>query len=329
MIMMINRNVVIDEEKTDENYGFEPRKRPIDQLFNYGLIPVDKPPGPTSHEVVSWIRKILNVKKAGHSGTLDPQVTGLLPIGMNDATKALTVLLLGPKEYHAVARFHESFSETIIKKIFSEFTGEIYQRPPQKSSVKRQVRTRTVHNLELLEIEGNLVLLKVSCQSGTYIRKLIYDMGEVLTSGATMIELRRTRVSNLTEADGLVKMHDLLDAAHELHKYGSEDKIRLLVKPIEEAISFLKSVVIRDSAVDAICHGAKLAIPGILNLSPKISGGDIIAIHTLKGELVAIGEGLMSTDEVVNAEKGIAFLTKRVIMKARTYPKLWHSKNEV
>jgi H/ACA ribonucleoprotein complex subunit 4 len=329
MIMMINRNVVIDEEKTDENYGFEPRKRPIDQLFNYGLIPVDKPPGPTSHEVVSWIRKILNVKKAGHSGTLDPQVTGLLPIGMNDATKALTVLLLGPKEYHAVARFHESFSETIIKKIFSEFTGEIYQRPPQKSAVKRQVRTRTVHNLELLEIEGTLVLLKVSCQSGTYIRKLIYDMGEVLTSGATMIELRRTRVSNLTEADGLVKMHDLLDAAHELNKYGSEDKIRLLVKPIEEAISFLKSVVIRDSAVDAICHGAKLAIPGILNLSPKISSGDIIAIHTLKGELVAIGEGLMSTDEVVNAEKGIAFLTKRVIMKARTYPKLWHSKNEV
>jgi H/ACA ribonucleoprotein complex subunit 4 len=114
-----------------------------------------------------------------------------------------------------------------------------------------------------------------------------------------------------------------------LHKYGREDKIRLLVKPIEEAISFLKSVVIRDSAVDAICHGAKLAIPGILNLSPKISRGDTVAIHTLKGEFVAIGEGLMSTDEVVNAEKGIAFLTKRVIMKAGTYPKLWHSKKEV
>lgn len=321
--------ITIDEDLTDESYGYDPYKRPIEVLLDYGLILLDKPPGPTSHEVVSWVRKILGINKAGHSGTLDPPVTGLLPIGLGEATKALSLLLLGPKEYYAVARTHDPVSETKLKSVLSEFLGEIYQRPPQRSSVKRDIRTRKIYELELLEQKGKLILLRVLCQAGTYVRKLIYDIGEVLGCGATMIELRRTRVSDLSESNGLVRLHDLLDAVYEWKEDKKEDKIRQLIKPIEFATSSLKSVVIRDSAVDAICHGAKLAIPGILQLSPDIVKGDVVCIYTLKKEIVAIGEALMSTKEIEEASKGIAFSTKRVIMRAGTYPRLWHSKKSI
>src|SRR5215831_8852784 len=97
---------VIDQDITDDAYGTYFDKRSIAQLLNYGFILLDKPNGPTSHETVAWVKKILDVEKAGHSGTLDPQVSGLLPIGLGDATKALIVLLLGSKEYHALGRMH-------------------------------------------------------------------------------------------------------------------------------------------------------------------------------------------------------------------------------
>jgi len=321
--------IIIDEDLTDESYGYYPYKRPIEVLLDYGIILLDKPSGPTSHEVVSWVRKMLGVDKAGHSGTLDPPVTGLLPVGLGEATKALSLLLLGSKEYYAVARTHDPVSETKLKSILSEFIGEIYQRPPQRSSVKRETRTREIYDLELLEQKGKLILLRVLCQAGTYVRKLVYDIGEVLGCGATMIELRRTKVSNLDESNGLVRLHDLLDAVYEWRDEGKEDKIRQLIKPIEFATSSIKSVVIRDSAVDAICHGAKLAVPGILQLSSDIVKGDTVCIYTLKKELIAIGEALMTTKEIKEVDKGIAFSIKRVIMKAGTYPRLWHSKQSI
>ena len=317
-------SITIDEDITDLSYGYDPYKRPIESLLDYGVVLLDKPPGPTSHEVVSWVRKMLGVKKAGHSGTLDPLVTGMLPIGLGEGTKALSLLLLGPKEYYAVARIHNIMDLTRLKQVLSEFKGEIYQRPPQRSSVKRATRTRTIYNLDLIEQSGNLILFRVLCQAGTYVRKLIYDIGEILGSGATMVELRRTKVSDLNEEDGLVRLHDLLDGVHGW-KEGNEEKIRQFIKPIEFATSSIKAVVMRDSAVDAICHGAQLAVPGILQISPNILKGDIICMYTLKGELVAIGEALMSTEEIVNASKGLAFMTKRVIMKVSTYPELWRS----
>ncbi|MCS7116476.1 MAG: RNA-guided pseudouridylation complex pseudouridine synthase subunit Cbf5 [Nitrososphaerota archaeon] len=323
---MINESeglITIDEDVTNEAYGYQPYNRPIEQLLNYGFIPLDKPAGPTSHEVVAWVRRILDVKKAGHSGTLDPPVTGVLPIGIGEATKVLGVLLMGPKEYYAVARLHSPVDQAKLNRVFSEFVGEIYQRPPQRSSVKRTIRTRTIYNLEILEQMGRLLLLRVVCQAGTYVRKLVYDIGEVLGPGATMVELRRTRVSHIDEKDGLVRLHDLLDAYQIWREKGDEEKLRRLIKPVEYAVLNLKKVFIRDSAVDAICHGAQLAVPGIVKISKDISKGDLVAIYTLKGELVALGEAIMSTTEVLNADKGIAFSTKRVIMKAGTYPRMW------
>lgn len=318
--------LTLDVEGTNDNYGTYPEKRTVEELLDYGFIALDKPAGPTSHEVVAWVRKMLKIEKAGHSGTLDPGVTGLLPIGLGEATKALSVLLIGPKEYIGVARLHSPVDDAKIKRVFKEFTGEIYQRPPQKSSVKRQTRRRWIHELDIIEEKGRLILFRTLCQSGTYIRKLIYDIGEALGPGATMVELRRTKVSQLNEKNGLVSMHDLADAIYLWREEHSEEKIRRLVRPVEEIVALLKKVIVRDSAVSAICHGAQLATPGILQISPDIAKGDTVAIYTLKGELVAIGEALMSSAEIEVAEKGIAFETRRVIMKPDTYPRLWKPK---
>ncbi|HEX2013745.1 MAG TPA: RNA-guided pseudouridylation complex pseudouridine synthase subunit Cbf5, partial [Nitrososphaera sp.] len=211
MILPQLENLVrVDDDVTNDNYGNYPDRRPIESLLYYGMILVDKPAGPTSHEVVAWVKRLLEIEKAGHSGTLDPGATGLLPIGLGEGTKALSVLLLGPKEYYALARLHAHVSKERLTQLMQEFTGEIYQRPPQRSSVKRVTRMRTVYELDYLDDHDRLILMRILCQAGTYIRKIIYDIGEVLSPGATMVELRRTRVSNLSElGDGLVRLHDL------------------------------------------------------------------------------------------------------------------------
>lgn len=318
--------MVIDEEKSDSAYGVSPAERSINQLMDSGFIPLDKPPGPTSHEVVAWTRRILSLRKAGHSGTLDPLATGLLPIGLGEATKALGALLLGPKEYYAVMRLHDPVDDARLRAVLHEFTAEIYQRPPQRSSVKRMTRVRRVYELELLETHGKLLLVRVLCEAGTYIRKLVYDIGEVLGIGATMAELRRTKVANLGENDGFVTLHELYDAIHEFKENGREGGLRRAVRPIEEALSHLGLVVIRDSTVDAICHGAQLAVPGILSLSTEIKKGDVVGIYTRKGELVGTAEALMNSSEIQEIQRGIAFRTTRVIMQPGKYPSLWGRK---
>ncbi len=314
--------VVIAEESTDPKHGYEPEKRPIKEYLNYGLIPLDKTRGPTSHEVVAWVRRLLEVDNAGHSGTLDPGVSGLLPIGLGRATKALSLLLLFPKEYVAVMRIHSSVPREEVDRVLKEFTAEIFQKPPQRSAVKRQVRSRTIYEMEILEQQGNLFLIRCMCESGTYIRKLIYDMGEVLAVGATMVELRRTKVGPLKEEQGFVTLHELNDAVYRM-KNGDEARIRALVRPIERCIDGIKKVVIKDAAIDAVCHGAMLAVPGVLALSSDISKGDTVVLLSGKGELVALAEASMGTAEVLNSKKGIAFPVNRVIMVQSTYPKLW------
>jgi len=318
--------VEIDQDITDDAYGTYYDKRTIEQLLNYGLIILDKPPGPTSHETVAWTKRILKLPKIGHSGTLDPQVSGVLPLGLGEATKALGVLLYGPKEYHALGRVHSLPSKEKLEEIIDLFRGEIYQKPPQRSAVVRQTRTRTIHEFEVLEQKERLLLTRILCESGTYIRKLYYDIGEILGPGATMIELRRTRVDQFHETDGLVTLHELADAFAVWEENKDDSKLMKMIKPVELAFSELKSVVIRDSAVDAMCHGAQLAIPGILQISPNLKVGDIVGIYTQKGEAVALAESTMSEEEIRDATKGYAFKTRRIIMAPNTYPKKWRTK---
>lgn len=318
--------VEIDQDITDDTYGTYYDKRTIEQLLNYGIIILDKPPGPTSHEAVAWAKRILKLPKIGHSGTLDPQVSGVLPLGLGEATKALGVLLFGPKEYHALGRVHSLPSKEKLNEVIDMFRGEIFQKPPQRSAVVRQTRSRTIYELEVLEQKERLLLMRVLCEAGTYIRKLYYDIGEILGPGATMIELRRTRVDQFYEADGLVTLHELADACAQWEEKKDDTKLMRMIKPVEYALSELKSVVIRDSAIDAMCHGAQLAIPGILKISPNLKKGDFVAIYTQKGEAVALAEATMTEEEIRDATKGYAFETRRIIMAPNTYPKKWRSK---
>ena len=316
--------VTIDEDITNPEFGVYYDKRSIEQLLEYGLILIDKPPGPTSHEVVAWAKRILELPKIGHSGTLDPQVSGVLPLGLGEGTKALGVLLLGPKEYVGLGRLHSLPSKEKLQQTLDLFKGEIYQKPPQRSAVLRQTRTRTIYELELLEQKERLILLRVMCEAGTYIRKLYYDIGEILGFGSSMIELRRSKVYQFSE-EQLVTMHELTDAYYTWKETADSEKLRNIILPIEHTLSEIKSVVIRDSAIDSLCHGAQLAIPGILQISPGLKQNDLVAVYSQKGEIVALAEALLSEPEIKENNKGYAFQTKRIIMKPNTYPKSWRT----
>ena len=318
--------VKIDDDGTSESFGHIPDERPLSTLFEYGLILLDKPPGPTSHEVVSWVKKTLGLAKVGHSGTLDPGTTGLLPLGLGEATKALSVLTLGPKEYYALARVHSYISAKRIEPVMKEFTGDIYQRPPQRSAVRRSTRIRTVYSFDLLEQHERLLLMRIVCQAGTYVRKIIYDLGEVLSSGATMIELRRTMVSGFSEGtERFARLHDILDAFESYKENKDETKLRELIKPVEHSLQSLRGVIVRDTAVDALCHGAQLAIPGIIAIPRDLRLGELVGIYTLKGEIVGLSEAVMMSKEIETKTNGFAFVMKRIIMKPNTYPKVWRT----
>ena len=315
--------IILDEEPDILDSGSYPDKRSIEDLIDNCIIFIDKQSGPTSHQVVSWVKSMLNYNKAGHSGTLDPMVTGLLPISLGNATKALPILLYGPKEYVAVIRLHNSVNQTKLYDCINQFKGPIYQRPPQRSAVKRQTRIRNIYDISVLDDNSRLLCLRILCEAGTYIRKLVYDIGEIMQCGATMVELRRTQVMHINERSNFVRLHELSDAIYRMKEENDETRFRELVRPVEFITEPLKSITVRCSAIDSLCHGAQLAIPGILKLSKEISISENIAILSQKGELIALAESLMTTDDITKTKKGIACKTKRVIMKPGTYPKLW------
>jgi H/ACA ribonucleoprotein complex subunit 4 len=316
------------EEATDTNLGIKPKDRPLKHQIKYGATVIDKPPGPTSHEVVAWIKKLLELDKAGHGGTLDPKVTGVLPVTLQEATKVVQALLSAGKEYVCVMRSHKEEEETRVVETLKLFEGEIYQRPPLRASVKRRLRTRKIYRINYLEGDGRNWLFKVSCQSGTYIRKLCYDVGEVLGGGAHMQELRRTRSGPFIE-NQMITMYDLTDAVNMWKEEENEDPLKKIIRPMEEALELIPKIWIRDSAVDALCNGASLAMPGILRLESDINKGSMVAVMTQKGEGVALMETSSTTEEILTSEHGIAATPIRVLMPRGTYPKMWESKKIV
>ena len=313
----------IKAEEEEGPWGKRPEERTVEELLQASIVNLDKPPGPTSHEVVSWVKRILNVKKAGHSGTLDPKVTGVLPIGINKGTKVLYALLNAGKEYVGVMLLHRDADIERVREVASEFVGKIYQRPPVKSSVKRRLRTRRIYWLEIPEMEGRYVLFRTGVEAGTYARKLCHDMGLVLGTGAHMVELRRTRVGPLKEDETLVTLQELSDAYYFWKEYGDEKYLKRYLLPVEKAVEHLPKIIIRDSAVAAIVYGANLTAPGVLAVEEGIKPGDLIAIMTKKGELVALAKALRTSEEIAEMEKGVVADTFRVIMEKGIYPVMW------
>ena len=308
---------------TNPEYGCKPEEREITDYISKGVINLDKPSGPTSHEVDSWVKRILKLDKAGHGGTLDPKVTGVLPVGLADATRAIQLLLTAPKEYVCLLTFHSEVPESEIRRVFEEFTGKIFQLPPVKSAVKRELRTRNVYYSTIYEIKGRDVLFRIGCEAGTYVRTYCHNIGEALGVGAHMAELRRTQVGSFRERENLVTLQDVTDAYHFWIEDGDESYLREAIMPMERAADYLPKVIIKDSAVDAICHGADLASGGVAYLSDDIKKGDIVAIETLKGELVGAGNSMFFADEILAAEGGFVVNVSKVFMKPDVYPRLW------
>jgi H/ACA ribonucleoprotein complex subunit 4 len=222
-------------------------------------------------------------------------------------------------------KLHGEATEKRVNEVLNEFEGTIYQRPPLRASVKRQLRTRRIYYIDFLEMDGRNVLFKVGCESGTYIRKLCYDIGEVLGCGAHMQELRRTRAGPFVEKGDIVTLHDVAYWFMEWQKQKDEKILRKFIQPMERALTLVPKIHIRDSAVDAICHGANLTAPGVLSLETGIKSGLMVAVLTLKGEAVALAKAVASTEEILGMEHGVVAKTERVLMPRGTYPKCWKS----
>ncbi|MDH7508255.1 MAG: RNA-guided pseudouridylation complex pseudouridine synthase subunit Cbf5 [Methanomassiliicoccales archaeon] len=314
--------LVREESFVSKKWGKPPSTRSVQELLEAGVINLDKPAGPTSHQVTAWVRDILGIKKVAHGGTLDPNVSGVLPIATGKAIRAIDLTLKSDKEYICLMRLHRDKQEEDIRKILLGFVGEIFQTPPVRSAVKRQMRVRRIHDIKIIEIRGREVLFRVSCDAGTYIRTLCYDVGEALGTGAHMEELRRVRSGNMREEDSY-KLQDVKDAIVFWKEENDDSLLKKILMPFEKLLEPLPKIIIKDSAVDAICHGADLAVVGIARLDADIVKGSTVAIMTEKGEGVALGTAEMSAERAVIAKEGIAAKTTRVFMKPGTYPKMW------
>lgn len=317
--------LVKSQDTSNPNYGCNPESRDITNLLEFGVINLDKPSGPTSHEVVSWVRKVLGISNAGHGGTLDPKVTGVLPCALGRATRALSSLLNAGKEYVGVLYLHSPENLTRIEKIFKLFNGKIYQRPPLKSSVARKLRIREIYYSQIIEVNNNHVLFRIGCEAGTYIRKFCFDIGEALCSGAHMLELRRTRVGYFTEDETLITLQNLKDAYTIFQLENDERYLREIILPIEKMVSHLPKIYIRDTAVDAICHGADLASAGICFIDARIKPNLSVALMTLKKELIGYGTSLKNAMQIYKAKSGILVKTNKIFMNRGVYPR-WTEK---
>lgn len=316
----IERKVLVKKEaKTDMKCGCKPEERPTEEIINYGIICLNKPAGPTSHMVAEYARNILNIDKSGHGGTLDPQVTGVLPIALGKATKITQALLPAGKEYVALMLLHRDVDKKEIEKAFLELSGKIKQLPPKKSAVKREIRERTVYYIEILEISGREVLFRIGCQGGTYIRKYIHDLGLKLNSGANMLQLVRTKSGPFFDKE-MYSLQDLKDA-YENYKSGDDSELRKIIKPVEFAVSHLAKIWINDNAAGNLCYGATLNVPGVSKLESGIFKGDLVAVMSLKNELVCLGFAEMSSEEILKNKNGRVIETVRVFMERGIYPR--------
>ncbi|EER27545.1 centromere/microtubule-binding protein cbf5, putative [Coccidioides posadasii C735 delta SOWgp] len=307
--------------------GCTPLKRDLKSYISSGVINLDKPSNPSSHEVVAWMKRILRVEKTGHSGTLDPKVTGCLIVCIDRATRLVKSQQGAGKEYVCVIRLHDKIpgGEAQFARALETLTGALFQRPPLISAVKRQLRIRTIHESKLYEFDNDrhLGVFWVSCEAGTYIRTLCVHLGLLLGVGAHMQELRRVRSGAMDEQDGMVTLHDVLDAQWMMDNNRDESYLRRVVRPLETLLTTYKRVVVKDSAVNAVCYGAKLMIPGLLRFEAGIEVHEEVVLMTTKGEAIALGIAQMSTVEMSTCDHGVVAKVKRCIMERDLYPRRW------
>lgn len=283
----------------------------IEELIPRSVINLNKPSGPTSRDVVLEIKNLFNLKNCGHAGTLDPRVDGILIVALENATKAMPVLMGLDKEYEGVMYLHKDVDKKTLKKIISKhFIGEITQTPPVKSHVARKPRKRMIYSFDILKKDRKNVWFKTRVQSGTYIRKLCSDIGEKLGIVAQMKELQRTKVGHFNLKNSYT-LSDIKEA-YELWKSGNDSKLRKILIPIEKAIPHIKRVYVKDSSIKSIRNGAPVSSSDIIKVQKEINPEETIGIFSSKQELIALGISKTSSKNMFDKKKNV-IRTDRVI----------------
>ena len=286
-----------------------PDERSPDDRLAFSIVNLDKPPGPSAHQVTGWVRDLVGVDRGAHAGTLDPKVTGCLPILLGDATRLAQVFLEGAKEYVGVLELHGPAPDD-LDAVLAAFEGAIHQKPPKKSAVARRLRVRTIHALDVLDVEERRVLCRIRCESGTYVRKLCHDLGLALGTGAHMGDLRRVGTEPFDDTD-LVSLHDLTDALA-FAEDGDTAPLADAVQPAERALVHLPRVTIAPSAAREVAEGAPVYAPGVLSIEGASAANDepLVACYTPDGATVCLGRLVGEVD----AERGTVVDLERVLI---------------
>jgi len=300
-------------------FGKEPKERSIEELIQTSIVNVDKPSGPTSHQISYWIKDLLKIKKAGHIGTLDPNATGVLPILVGRSTRLLPLFQKLDKEYVGIMHLHKDIDLEILNDFIQKnFVGEIVQTPPRRSAVAKVPRKRKVYEAVLIEKDGKDVLFRIVCESGFYVRKWVHDIGQKLKIGAHLKELRRISIGKyenfyfrIFSEENSFNLVQIADAIIN----NDEKEIRKIFVPAEYCLEHVKKIFVKDSAIPNLLKGAPLYVKGIVRIQEGIKKDEIVAIFSLKNELIAFGYAKMNSEEMVKNNKGIAVKIDRVFMK--------------
>jgi predicted rRNA pseudouridine synthase len=283
-----------------------------DNLINNGLIILDKPGGHTSHEISAYVKAICGSRRSGHAGTLDPNVSGVLPIALGRATKLLQYIAGEDKTYVGLIKFRNIQTKDDIESYFERFSGEIIQTPPKMSAVRRRPRKRIVHYFNLLEISPEnprLALFEAKVGAGTYIRTLCSEVG-ALCGGARMEELRRTAVGKINENQSH-KMDELIDAMWLWKNKKDSSMLERIIVPAQKYIFFPK-VIVKDSVIDSIRSGAQIMVPGVLEIEKSAERGEHVAIYSEGKQFLGIGIAQINWHDLEEKKRGIAFKLERV-----------------
>jgi len=321
MIKLPEDFVIIDNTDISNTFGIYPDDRQINDYIDYGIILLDKPAGPTSHEVVAIVKKILSLKRAGHSGTLDPNVTGVLPIALSNSTKILASLLKSNKKYICKMINAKTFSLDLWNSKFQEYEREIYQMPPLKSNVVKKLRKRTIFQLKLIEMDANdNILFEVTSEAGTYIRTLCIDLGRSIGSSSFMGELRRIQSGPFIENE-LKSLHQLFDAWSIYQENKNEIVLREIIQPIEILIQFNATVMIKTMYVNLVCHGVNILKKSIMGTT-EFNENSLICLISSKHELIGIGNALINSSEIEKMnDDSIVIKPYKIIMNRDLYPR--------
>ncbi len=259
---------------------------PVEELLACSFIILDKPRGPSSHEVTTYLRKLLGVKKVGQMGTLDPKVSGVIIVGIGKAVRLLRFVDTEKKTYVGVMRTRrapENLDE--IQSQFDKFVGKITQVPPRESAVAKRARRRKVYELRARDIAVNTTLFEAIVEAGTYIRVLCTEVGKAFGEGR-MIELRRTAVGSFDEAEA-VRLSDIADAVWQFKEHGNAVPLQKILLPAQKLLH-LPRLYVTDAAVDAIGRGAPLASSDVAGAEAGIESGSWVQVKTKNERLVAI-----------------------------------------